>query len=60
MHGWGICPAGPIDRVFHIAQTENSEILKLFVRKTFLKPFGNLPIVAEMKISRRVDGPSIF
>ena len=50
----------PTSRVFHIAQTENSEILNLWPRKTFLKPFGNLSIVAEMKKARRVDGPSIF
>ena len=30
------------------------------LRKTFLKPFGNVSIDAEMKRSRRVDGPSIF
>ena len=47
-------------RVFHIAQTENPENPYVCLRKTFLKPFGNLPIIAEMKRSRRVDGPSIF
>ena len=47
-------------RVFHIAQTENSEILNLCPRQTKLKLFRNSPIIAEMKKARRVDGPSIF
>ena len=39
---------------------KNAQMSDFYLRKTFLKPFGNPPIVAEMKRSHRVDGPSIF